>query len=393
MTWDINTSVGEECVGIKIVPTEVLYRHDTPLLFKSKMGVLDALCYKLEEMGSYNLLLISPTTDQIVGALKQGLLSVRGALNAQSYWIAELDGYEAKRTWAVRKNELPEDFLPEKRAGLFDYFGEVPDIIEEENAFFSVKFSGPELTESGLSFKTFKSLVDQVYSTVHKLFRPSALSGTRTTQLFDFEIAQPRFASLAITVLQPIIDVEGIRRRTRSDNLDLNNQIRSELIAGRDNFFEKTADILDRSLEGVNFNEFLVENHSFVEAISNLIPNESAGYSRVEFNAYTRTGRKSVVIDQNAASRIRAAFEENTAQRMTVRGNITEINSDRKTFIIRTRGDRQITCAFPDDIYSWLSQRNAINIGKRIVLKGNFWRRPRRDYIWVDHYPNLGDAG
>jgi hypothetical protein len=393
MTWDINTSAGEEAIGIKIVPVEILYRYDTPLLFKAKMGVFDALCYKLEEMGSYSLLLICPTSNQTVDALKQGKLSVRGALDSPSYWIAEMDCYDAKRTWAVEKNDLPSDFLPETKTGLFEHFGEVPDFIEEENAFFSVKFSGPQLTESGLSFRTFKSLVDEVYSTVNKLFRPSALSGTRATQLFDFEIAQPRFASLAITVLNPIVDFEGIRRRTRSSNLDLNNQIRSELIAGRDDFFEKTADIVNRSIQGTNLMEFLLENHNFLEAISNLIPSTGAGYNRVEFNAYTRTGRKRVVIDESAGNRIRAAFNGDAGRRMTVRGVITEINSDRKTLIIRTAGERQVTCAFPEDIYNLLLNRNAIKIGNRLALKGTFWRRTRRDYISVDQFPNLGASG
>jgi hypothetical protein len=388
MTWDIKSSVPlNGAVGVLLSPTDVLYRYDTPLLFVAYMGFAEVLCYKLEELGRTDLYLVCPTSSKVIDALKNGKISIRGALNAPTYWIAECDGYKSTRQWSARREELPDDFLPESGLGLFQHFGTVPDSMQQVDAFISVKFAGPELSEEGIPLKTFKKLVDDVHDTVHKFFTPALLSGKRISSLFDFEIAPPQFASLLITIKEPVFDIDRIRRRSKSVSNSIEADMRGEIAGDRDEFMLKAEELVARAENKQNVDGFVHDNYDFVGALNALSPTEGSGVSSVTLHADTRLGPKHVVITDVVAERIRSAHSAGQYKKIKIKGRIEEVNSPRRTFIIKTASDRQVTCAFPYEIYDLMEEEGDIRVGAKVAMTGDFRRRDRRDYIWVESRP------
>ena len=68
-----------------LVPSEVIYFYDGPILFTMKMGFLDVLVYKVDENDELDLFLLKLISGEEISRLRQGRLSLRGALQAPSY--------------------------------------------------------------------------------------------------------------------------------------------------------------------------------------------------------------------------------------------------------------------------------------------------------------------
>lgn len=390
MSWNIATSTPETYgAGIDLRPEAVLYRFDTPHLFVSRMGLSSVLCYKLDELDQSDLYLVAPVEDDVVDALKAGRLSVRGALTASLYWIVEAKEYRSLRSWRALRHELPEDFLPDSSTGLFEHFGEVPDTLQQANAFLSVKFSGPELSSDGLSMKTFKGLVDNFYESVTKLFTPSSLGTTRSTSVFDYEMYQPKFSSLVLSIKQPIIDIDAIRRRRKDYSNSLHDDIQSEIVADRDEFLRTAKELLDRADRNEGLEEYISQHYEFSSAIANLSPHEGGGFDRVEFNALTSHGLQGVIITEQSGTRIREARDSASTMPKQITGVIVEVNGDRRTFVMKDRGDRQVTCAFEWDVFERHQKAGSIFIGAKVTVYGDFIGRVRRDYITVTREPSF----
>lgn len=390
MTWTLNTPTNGDTSGVKIAPTEVLYHFNEPLLYVSRIGFADIFFYKLEDVGDNELFLACPASKETIGYVKSGQISLRGALLANEYWILEARNYTTTRSWTVRRSDIPEDFLPEPEIGLFEHFGRVPDVVTSSDTFLSVKFAGSQLSEEGLPFTTFKELVDGVYNIANKIFRPNYISGPKSSNVFDFQIAQPQFSSLLLTIMEPVIDVGGIRRRIKSESNTVEQDILDYISAGRDNFITKVGalnQIAERSSDGLV--EFIVENSQFAAALMQISPTLKSVFSSVEFTACTTSGHKVVRIDRQQGERIRLAHEAAGIRNVTIRGIIIEVNSPRRTFIFRTSGEREVTCAMPYDIYDHLERNGEIVVGAEVRVRGDFSRRVRRDYIWTHVSPEF----
>jgi hypothetical protein len=390
MTWDINHSAPDvAAAGFNVVPDDVLYHYDVPLLFTARLGVIEALFYKLEDSGEIDLFLVCPTDRSTVSALKEGRLSVRGALDARRYWIVECKRYQTIRTWSVPRHELPRDFLPEPKAGLFEHHGSTSDVILHSDEFISVKFTGASLSEDGISLKTFKDIVDGVYTAVHKLFTPAVLAGSRKSSAFEFSISQPQFASLLLTVKDPVIDIEAVRRRTEATSNQIEKDMRDDISVGREEFFDRTSDIVQRAESGEKIEGIISENISLIDILAQLLPSSDSDFSTVEFNADTPSGPRRVSISAPTGERIREAHAAALTQTRTLRGIIVEINSDRRTFVLRDAGERQTTCALPYEMYDDLESAGEIRIHRRVSVHGDFSRRVRRDYLTLKRDPEF----
>lgn len=390
MSWNINTSTPETYgAGIDLRPEAVLYHFDTPHLFVARMGLSAVLCYKLDELEGVDLFLVAPVKDEVLAALKAGRLSVRGALSASLYWIVEAKEYRSLRSWRALRHELPDDFLPESSTGLFEHFGEVPDTLQQANAFLSVKFSGPDLSSEGLSMKTFKGLVDNFYDSVTKMFTPSSISGSRSSNLFDCEMYQPQFSSLVLSIKQPVVDIDAIRRRNRNYSNTLHDEIQNEIFADRDEFIKTAKELTNRADRNLGLEDYIGQNYEFSSAIANLSPHEGGGFDRVEFNALTSRGLEGVVITERSGTRIREARDAASTAPKQITGVVVEVNGERRTFVLKNRADRQATCAFDWEVFDRHHAEGAIYIGAKVTVYGDFVGRVRRDYISVRREPQF----
>lgn len=370
--------------GGEITPSEVLYSYDGPLIFTAKMGLFGLLYLKIDELGDTDLFLVTQTTDEIVNALRRGLISVRGALDQRSYWIVETkSGLQALRYWRANRNEIPESYLPEPGVGLFSSFGVVPDTLEQATAFFAVKFTGGMLTDRSMPFRTFKSLVDSAYDSLFKLLSPTAI-GVRLSDIFDFEVLQPKFSSLVIAVNNPTINEPSSRRNSLL--LDIQS-METEVEENRSQFFD-LADSMLRQAQGGEINsDFASDNFRILDALSSVVPGEDGRFERVEFNATTRNGRRSVSVDGNLGEKIKRARRLAETETVSKVGVIVEVNSESSTFVMKSSGDRQTTCALEKEVFYRLQHADMLRVGNKISVRGEFKRRSRRDFMQVKAEP------
>ena len=389
MTWSIRDHADEISLrGFKITPDEVLYQYDGPLLFTARLGLVPSLCYKLEELGQSDLYLMSQWRDEAIKALREGKLSVRGALTSDAYWVVEADRAGCVlRHWPVLPENLPVDFLPPPRRGLHERFGDAPDTLEEVGAFFAVKFSGAELREGAISFRTFKGLVDNVYELVNRVFRPAVLEGRRGNGAFDFEIAQPKLASLLISVKSPILDIDAVRRRTKNTDLTLGLDIAQGMDETRDEFFSNAEEIVRAASLGELNRVFRAEHFSWLDVVADLVPEEDGDFDSVEINAATSQGSRHLLIGKAAGQRIRDAHKLAQREPVQLRGKIVESNDISGTFVLRDVGGRDTTCKLPTEMYRGAQRAGLIKNGAKVTVRGDRIRRKRRDLMEVRDSP------
>jgi len=383
MPWDFAWEEAPRAPG-RVTPEDVLYFYDEPLIYVSTMGFFDAICSKIDDNGTSNLVLICPTDNKTLAALKGGLISVRGALTAKNYWVADVDyDYVVRRAWTVPSNDLPEEYLPKKAYGLYPSFGRVPDTIEQAKAFFSIKFSGSELHADQMPFQTFKDLVNSAFSATKSLMTPYLLNGYKSPDVFNMPVAQPSFSSLAISVMKPEMDIAVINSRyARNQTVYSEQDIVRATTNRRNEFFEQAGELIEEINNGEISDHFAAEKVDWLKVILEVSPNPQRSIEDVEFTALTNQGRAYLHIDGNAGEKIRHAYEKALTAPVVMEGVIVEINGDSSTFLVRnTLTHRQVTCILLEETFKRLDRDGIITRGAHLRLRGNVESRVRRDKL------------
>jgi hypothetical protein len=108
--------------------------------------------------------------------------------------------------------------LPKRGLGLFASAGRtLPDTLQQALAFFSVKFTGEQLTHDVIRFSRFKSLIDNVYDSVKRIFPPLTINGKVFSREVDYDIFQPKLSSLVVSIKEPVVNIQKIKTRANVD--------------------------------------------------------------------------------------------------------------------------------------------------------------------------------
>lgn len=389
MPWEFNWPRADR-VPAHVRPNDVLYAFDEPLIYVANMGFFDALCSKIDELNGRSLILVCGADDQMINALKGGMISVRGAFHSKNYWIVDVGvDYSVDKAWSVPAKDIPESFLPKKSYGLHPAFGRVPDTIELAKAFFGIKFSGSQLHADQMSFQTFKNLVDSAFATAKSLITPHIISNYRSNSVFDMPIAQPTFSSLAISIMKPDMDIAVINSRyaKRTDLYSKADIVQASAVR-RGEFFDKAGELVEEANRGRISDSLAADSFDWLETILEVAPSPHKDIDDVEFTAVTNVGRSYLHIGENVGAEMRQAYERAATQEVVLRGVIVEVNGDAATFVVRNlQTHRQVTCVLSEEMFRRLDRAEVINRGARLALRGNFTRRARRDLLHVTADP------
>jgi hypothetical protein len=376
MTWTPdNAPTGE--LSVQIIPTEVLYYYDGPVIFTANIGLTEFLFYKIDELQSSDLFLLAQTHDSVNKALMQGHLSLRGSITSDNCWILEIDRkFDAKRYWKVSSADLPLDLLPERGFGLETGNTQSADSVAQACSFFSVRFAGEHLQTGQLPFSRFKSLLDNVYDSIRKIFPSPVIEQETLGRVFDFEILPPLFGSLIIAVNKPEIEKKQIKKKIRdSFNQEL---VTHSLEQNRSTFFDNMGDILDEARKGEIRPGFAMEHFITLDQVNELVPTESNDLEQVEFRGGASIG-KPVFVDDKLGSRIRRAHRIAESSERQITGVVVEVNAESGTFIIKDFQHRLTTCISNDEAI----ERQGVSIHSKVQVKGDFQQRIQRDLLHV----------
>lgn len=381
--WTLDRPADGDLNGQVIEPSETLYEYDGPMIFRAELGLVNILCNKVSVRNNRHLYLACQTDDRTVEALKEGKLSVFGAFDRPSFWILSLDEqFQITSYWNCDREEVPKRFFAKPGYGLYHWQGRVPDSLMQASSMLAIKFKGPELTEDGIPFGKFKELMDQAFDAVRKLLTPVPLLNRRTST-FDFEIAPPKFASLVIAVKEPVINMASIRR-TKALKQYSREQLESAVQHLGEDFAERIVELKELADSDKIDGKYASDNFSFLDILADILPQPDGDIDSVEFTAFGKNGIETAVFDQKASADIKHKLAVAQANAVVEHGVIIGITAQSATLLVQSIRGKVVTCRFEREYFDNLLKEDQFKIHRPVRLRGNMFKRPRRDLMDVD---------
>ena len=377
-------------IGESIHPEEVLYYYDEPLIFVTRNGAFPLLCLKVDENRLGNIFLCVSTSDTITQKLQQGKLSLKAAFSQPwCFIIGASSSYTVNSVNGVDISEIPEEFMPDPGIGLYPEHGIIVDQFYQtgdRSAFLKISFKGGVLGDGLMPLDLFKGLIDEVYTSVRKVFIPalarvtdSLTSDALMSRLLSIPIQQPVFASLSISLERPQVDLSSVKRNTRID-ADL---VQESFTTSAAHFASTAIKINDLSGSERSMNNSFVYNElNVLEILASISPGANTPFESLELSGtlFSADSQK-IVINREKGSRIADAYRDLSTIPGQVDGRVVEVSARSASFIIST-GDREVTCAATSKVLS--AAIGAFTAGERVKVYGDLTRRVRRDYLTID---------
>jgi hypothetical protein len=391
MTWTPERPIAPHALPERLRPDQVLYAYNGPVLFTLKMGLFEALAYKVDETDDIDLFLIKLLLGDELNLLVRGELSLRGALSADTYWLVETQGQlEPRRTWRIQADELPETYLPMAGFGIIPGQRALADSVVQSGAFFAAKFRGSALHKHSMPFRIFKDLTDRVYEASNRLFRPDAISGLRSREVFDLPIRQPQFASLLVAIESPKIDVALVNLRNVARGIPARGNYVEDSYRRREAFFNTAQEVADEANRGGVSDSYAADHYFLLETIEALLPTDDGAVSSTEFSADGQIARKHVEFGHASGAAIRRAFSSARTRPVRVSGRIELINGPSSTFVMRdVVSGRAITCYLSPEWFQRFHRSGELKYGGTAVVFGELQRRKQRDWLVVRSEPHF----
>lgn len=366
--------------GGPIEPSEVLYDFDGPAIFTSQIGPATLLFFKVAEYDEGDVFLAAPVDDEELTALRGGHLSIRGSMSHREAWVVEVDFDFVVRRYQEQSYREYEPLLPQNGVALYAKYGEVPDTIEQAEAFLSFKFESDLMTSLSMPLSVLKGRIDAVSEVVRDALLPERLAFGRKARFFDVDVAPLRFNSLLIAIKDPQIDELGLLTSKETAGFTAESLITDSEDRGAHFLAELDAaaalarkDTLTRDQADLHF--------ELLDSIVGIIPTTKNDITRLQVGFRTDNGTKLVSIDKRTGDRLLAARKSIEAPIRDIVGAIIELNDDARTFIMKDAGGRQTTINPLFDRYQDMEERKLLRIGQRLKVTGKLWERTRRDYM------------
>jgi len=363
-----------------LVPGEVLYWFDEPLVFTSRIGIADYVFVKIDESALGDIFLGAQCTARELFALKNGDLSIRGAIGHAEAYVFETKGdWKVSRFWETCVAEFSEAELPESGVGIDPEIEWCADSIEQVDSFFAVRLAGGELKSSTISLKDLRNFTSNFYDLVRDFISP--LEFARRRDVITYEAYEPAFGSLIFSIKHPVINTEKIDVRDGEAASKELQRRRDELLKGLE------------WLDKLDLRGELDPNERFalidlVEGINALLPDEEGKFAKLEISYNHGKALKHHVIDAEKASEYRARLAKIKAERVSITGMVEITNSRSNTFVVRASSGRQVTVTTDPGTFANLLFQGMSN-GAKVTATGTYQRRERRDLLSADSV-NLG---
>jgi hypothetical protein len=344
------------------------------------------LFFKSDEFEDGDYYLAASVSDRELSALKQGRLSVRGALSQSRCWLLQTDFDLGVQRYEEKNENEVRAFLPKSGVPLFGSFRTAPDSVAQTDALFAFKFYGDEMSEEGMPFSTFKGLVDSVYEVVRKALTPNSLLGGRDKNFIDYPVRQPEFASLLIAIDDPEIDAARLRAQRRTRNLAPEAVAEEAYQRGRE-FAEQIERTVDLAMEGRLPENYGRDNFEFIQQIVEILPSADSDVSKLQFSSSSGGAEVFVEVDALAGDRIRESYALVAGRDVYMTGIVDSIIGSSKTFRLKTDYGREITCQLGWNQFDELTANDRLRYGVRIGVNGRYVERQRRDWMKVEGDP------
>ncbi|MGO6968902.1 hypothetical protein [Rhizobium leguminosarum] len=380
-------AVSETLYKIRIERT--LYQFDEPILFTARVGMLNALFVRTDLTEDGHEFLSCYIDDNHLDGLLEGRLSVRGAFEAQSdnFLVYANDAYEVSKELKVTGDEL-QCRLPDPNVGVFEHLGECPDVLQEKNAFLAIYFRGENLGRGSIQYSTLMKLLGTVQVFARNVLVPPSLRGYKASTL-DFLVGDPALGSLMIAIKEPTFNVSRLRQ-TQNDQGLTSQRLKDGASTHKNEFFAEVQELVESPHK---FRAAHTDDEEDIfESIKHLLPSDDTPYSNLTFSTQDGKSLKRISIDRDRADRVRASYSTANSVRSRRSGVIVEINASSATLLLRSASGAVTTSDFTREAFAELRRNPDFKIGARLILDGELFERPRRDYLVVKDVVSLNDV-
>lgn len=362
MDWQINAPEFDIGAFGGVEPDEVLYEFDGPRIFTANSSFGTLLYFLAEEDDGVSRFIAAPTNPQVIERLKNGISSVRDALNQPWIWVLDIsfDGTPQK-SWRCTLADVPADALPKPGVMLWPHLEPV----------FALRAIGEGLSEGNVPASVIRQVIDgattalkKIASRVFEKGRPQGRKANFIRQFYD--LPAQGFAYNSFEVAFKLPDPKQLKLPDGSSAEDLSEafeEIGNQLQQAIQWALKATPDSADAS-------EIDLE---LLEALEKLVPRQTGVVESVEVrgrifkNAHKRypLTRESSKCVSNALRKARST-QERICQ---ISGLIPEMDKDNFTFTLRGTDDgREHFCSFPPELIDEVLL--AFNTDKRVTVSG-----------------------
>ena len=369
-------------------PDEVLYAFDGPAIFTCQIGLENYLFYKSDEHDEGDYFIAAGISIDELAAMKAGKLSVRGAFSQKSCWLLDVDLDLKVRRYEQQRSDDVSQLLPRPGIALRSSQKGAADSIDQVESPLAFKFYGDELTDRRMPLSTFRGLIDSVYHVVRRSLVPPSLSVGRDSEVIDFPIRPPQFASLLIAIEHPFVDETRLRSRERTKNMTA-QELRAESEAEGVKFISQVERTVDVASSGKITKGFARENIHVLDAISEIIPDNDGDVSKLQLSSAFHGATTFIEVNRDLGERIHTARKSVRDRTTTINGVVVGLVQKSRTFLLRNRYGREVTCYVARPIYDRMLAAGEISVGRRLRVNGEFYQRDFRDLLKVEGTPTL----
>jgi hypothetical protein len=202
VTWSIHgLKTGVDLLG-SLEPSQILYDFDGPKIFAALApnGRL-LLAYQCDYNDTGIRLLVVPTSDAALTALRNGTLAVRDALSQPWAWLAEQShSGEVTAVWEINVSDLPDSALPRPNVALLPEHAPLLTVHMQGEGLIPGRVPGSVVRRAvaGAS-DALKDLFEWVLAVAPSSGRPEE----RLRRLYDLPVKRLVFSSVEISFAEP----------------------------------------------------------------------------------------------------------------------------------------------------------------------------------------------
>jgi hypothetical protein len=127
--FDVSWPHEKPWTGSELIPIEVFYYYDGPLLFSVEAGPFTLLMMKWDEIDGADLYTASLVDAAMLAALGECRLSVFGAIAYDMRLMVEMDGMVPSKVWRIGVENIPARKLSTRGVACAPGHPKVPDVL------------------------------------------------------------------------------------------------------------------------------------------------------------------------------------------------------------------------------------------------------------------------
>jgi hypothetical protein len=390
MTWVPDSKGSPPWSDKPVAPDDVLYAFDGPVVFVAPVGLSKTLFVKFQEQDHSSFFHASPINEENLSALKNGELSVRGALTADQIFIVELThNLHVIRFWQDEVRLIGEGLLPTRRIGLASKAKPIWDSLVEARALLALTFQGASLGRSHMPLGLLTALVNKTHEAARRILLPPDLVGLKSATI-DFHVAPPKFSSLVLALQNPVFRTKVIQKRLNSE--DAPQQLESEIQTNSSEFVENMAELSESADRGEISLAIAQERFTSLEQIKSIVPTERNKLTELAITSNANDKRALVVMSHETGDKIVRARKLIEARPITDHGRIIQVNDKRYTVVYQSVRGNEVTFMMDQQSFSAMEGEDKLKLGNRIRAVGYLERRARRDSLSLTEPPVTAPA-